>query len=188
MDITKVLPRTSYPRCGLIIDLKCSEAEITLGEVSNYPIAAEEEPMFQNPLIFQLSRHKYFNTTYPSLFLNLEEPEALAMTAPTIGYNSNVYFVNNNMTLFEIFSFGLQLHNTSIITKEVKNWMDMENYLPSYRREERGNFYQTRLRGVTVVRKRIENNEINNVIIIITLLHSRSLDNSISFCRLTLIM
>lgn len=131
--------------------MKCQEAENTLAGVSYSVPTEEEESMFLNPLIFQLSRYKYFNTTYPSLLLNLEEPKALSKTTPTIGYNSNVYFVDKNMSLFEIFSFGLQLHNTSIITKEVKNWMGIENYLPSYTRESRGNFFETRLRGVTVV-------------------------------------
>lgn len=34
MDITKVLPRTSYSKCGLIIDTNCSVADIALREVS----------------------------------------------------------------------------------------------------------------------------------------------------------
>lgn len=43
MDITKVLPRTSYPKCGLIIDTKCPESEIVLGEVSSWRVCLLEE-------------------------------------------------------------------------------------------------------------------------------------------------
>lgn len=86
--------------------------------------------------------------------LNLEDPDVLSKSAPTIGYNANVYFSKSfgNVTLlFELFSFGLHLHNTTMQTKEVKNWMDIENYLPSYGLDRRGNFLETQLRGVTVV-------------------------------------
>lgn len=86
--------------------------------------------------------------------LNLEDPDVLSKSAPTIGYNSNVYFsksLGNLTLLFELFSFGLHLHKTTIQTKEVKNWMDIKNYLPSYALERRGDFLKTQLRGVTVV-------------------------------------
>lgn len=33
MEITKTLPRKSYSKCGLIIDVKCSKAEIAVREV-----------------------------------------------------------------------------------------------------------------------------------------------------------
>lgn len=88
------------------------------------------------------------------LLLNLDfYPERVIKTASSIGYNSNVYFTNDNSSLYELYSFGLHLHNTTLRTKEISNWTDCEGYLPSYKLNERGNMMQTQLRGVTVARK-----------------------------------
>lgn len=115
--------------------------------------------------VFQLSRYKYFNTTYPTLLLNLDDPQRLAKIAPTIGYNSNIYFMiesSSTVEMFELYSYGLHLHNTTLKAQEVVNWTERENYHPSYKLNERGNFFETQLRGVTVVRN--ESGHANNVI------------------------
>lgn len=107
-------------------------------------------------VFFQMSQYKYFNSTYPTLLLNLHDPETLTRTAPTIGYNSNIYYTNPNFTnveLSELFSYGLHLHNTTIVTRTVQNWRECNDYRPNYGRRARGNFQGTMLRGVTVVRK-----------------------------------
>lgn len=88
------------------------------------------------------------------LLLNLDDPESLAGDAPKIGYDSNVYMTNytddaDPVKLYEVFSFGLHLHNSTLQYSEVANWTDKSKYLPSY--QTRGNFNGMRLRGATVV-------------------------------------
>lgn len=113
-------------------------------------------------LPFQLSRYKYFNTTYPTLLINLDgAAELLAKVAPRIGYSSNLYMANassgdsdgEEVKLFEIFSFGLHLHNSTMQLREVNKWTSIENYIPNYGRDPRRNFNGIQLRGVTVVSK-----------------------------------
>lgn len=36
MEIFKLLPRTSYPRCSLIIDMQCPESENVLQQVQDF--------------------------------------------------------------------------------------------------------------------------------------------------------
>lgn len=103
---------------------------------------------------FQMSLHKYFNQSFPTLLINFQDND-LANIAPKIGYDSNLYMTNESSDgvtqLFEIFSFGLHLHNSSLQFKEVKNWTELRNYKPCYDKQDRGNFNKIQLRGATVV-------------------------------------
>lgn len=150
MDITKILPTTTYAKCGVIIDMQNTQtSNLVLEQVGNKSLVRWTS--INKYIDFQMSLHKYFNTSFPTLLINFKDND-LANIAPKIGFDSNMYMTTqSNDQLFEIFSFGLHLHNSSLQFKEVLNWTELRNYKPSYDKRERGNFHEIQLRGATVV-------------------------------------